>query len=237
MTRSTIVLLFVLSALQLRSQTPAFEVATVRPHRPDPSGTSGMSAGNGRLTATGTTLKILIGGAYGVRQDQISGGPGWLDSERFDVVGKAENKATGRELWVMVQPLLAERFKLAFHRETKETTISMLVLAKKGPTMRKAAEDAGGSMSMRPGLMTAEKMTMSVFAQILSSYVQGPVIDATGLEGGYAIKFEYRPDAAATGEGPSLTTALQDQLGLKLESRKGPVELLIIDHAERPPVN
>jgi uncharacterized protein (TIGR03435 family) len=90
---------------------------------------------------------------------------------------------------------------------------------------------------MGAGLMTATKMPMSTFASILSSYVQGPVIDATGLEGGYEIRFEFRPDAAATGEGPSLVTALQEQLGLKLESKKGPVEMLIIDHAERPPVN
>jgi uncharacterized protein (TIGR03435 family) len=231
-----IVLLFGLSAL-LHSQVPAFEVATVKPHRPDPSGTSGISARNGRLTATGTTLKILIGAAYDVRSDQISGGPGWLDSERFDLVGKAENNASGRELWIMVQPLLAEQFKLAFHRETKETTIYMLVLGKKGATLPKSAEDASYFQRMGRGLMTARKMPMAIFANVLSSYVQGPVIDATGLEGGYDIKFEFRPQDAATGEGPSLSTALQEQLGLKLESKKGPVEMLIIDHAERPPAN
>src|SRR5258706_6019232 len=138
----TIVLLFVLSALQVRSQVPACEVATVKPHRPDASGTSGFSAKNGRLAVTRITLRNLIGVAYGVRTEQISGGPGWLDTDQFDVIAKAENNLNGRELWNMVQPLLAEHFKLAFHRETKETTIYMLVLAKKGPTMRKSAEDA-----------------------------------------------------------------------------------------------
>jgi len=232
-----IVLLFVLSALQVRSQVPTFEVATVKPHRPDARGGTGFSAQNGRISVTNITLKHLIGVAYDVRSEQISGGSGWMDSDRFDVVAKAENNANGRELWNMVQPLLAEQFKLAFHRETKETTIYMLVLAKKGPTMRKSAEDATYSMRMGNGLMTATKMPMSTFGSVLSGYLQGPVTDATGLEGGYDIKFEFRPQDAATGEGPSLSTALQEQLGLKLETKKGPVEMLIIDHAERPAVN
>ncbi len=224
--------------------TPTFEVATIKPH-PGGNGGGGFAGDHGRLTITSVSLKLLIQDAYGVMGFQVSGGPSWIDSETFDVVGKAENDAGSEELWKMVQPLLADRFKLRFHKEMKEGPVYDLVIAKSGLKLHKSAGDAQyqgmmGRSGRRGEQYTAQQMTMPNLAAILSSSVMRPVIDKTGLEGGYDLKLEWTPENSVTAgaaEPPSIFTAVQEQLGLRLESTKGPVEMLVIESAEKPSDN
>ena len=218
----------------LAAQTPVFEVASIKPHKPDPTGSGGLSAQHGRLNFINVTLKNLITSAYELRDFQISGGPAWIDSERYDLVAKAENDAGGKELWMMVRPLLAERFKLAVHTDTKDLPVYDMVVSKRGSKLRPAAPDAQGSSRMGRSSFTADRISMSNFSFILSSIVDRPVLDKTGLVGDFALKLDWAPRDP---DGPSIFTALEEQLGLKLEPRKGPVEILVIDHAERPSEN
>ena len=233
---------------------PSFEVASVKPSVPRTAHFSLLELG-GRFTTTNTTLKMLIGFAYDVRDYQIAGGPNWLDSAKYNVEAKpdvprpAEHNAARMRL--MAQSLLAERFKLAIHRETKELPVYDLVVAKGGPKLKKAANTAEASGRRGRGLLTGVAADMPLLVNQLSQQLGRSVIDKTGLTGKYDFKLEWTPDPGelrfpAGGpdappppdlSGPSIFTAVQEQLGLKLESVKGPVEILVIDHAEKPDAN
>ncbi len=140
-------------------------------------------------------------------------------------------------MMLMLQTLLAERFKLTIHRETKEIPIYALVAAKNGPRLQEAKDkDKIGSMSIGRGMLRGQT-TLADLARYLSSSADRPVMDRTGLTAGFEINLQWSPDTSPEASGPSLFTAVQEQLGLKLESSKGPVELLVIDHAERPSGN
>lgn len=217
------------------AQTPVFEVASVKPHKPDPAEFGGMSAQHGRLNVVNFSLRNLITSAYGVRDFQVSGGPGWLDTDRYDVAAKAENDADGKQLWMMMRPLLAERFKLAFHTQTKELPVYDLLVSKRGAKLHPAAPDAQGASSGGRGLLVYDKIPMSTLAAILSQSVDRQVLDKTGLTGDYAVKLEWTPGDGS--DGLSIFAAVEEQLGLKLEPRRGPVTTMVIDRAERPSEN
>jgi hypothetical protein len=179
---------------------PAFEVTTVKPSNPSDRGIMNHFDAE-RVSYTDTPLKVLIQAAYNVRDYQISGGPAWLSSDKWDVAGKLEKPIVDRSQRFevenrMLQTLLVDRFKLAVHRETRQITEYKLVVAKNGP---KIHEVKGGDADSRPA----------------------------------GIRPESQPDAP----GPSIFAAVQEQLGLKLESIKGPVEILVIDHVEKPSQN
>jgi uncharacterized protein (TIGR03435 family) len=212
---------------------PVFEVAAIKPHNPSDAG-GGFRFQHGRLTISNTELKVLVMSAYGVNQFQISGGPNWMDSERFAILAQAPGGSDHRHLSPMLQALLADRFKLALHRETRETTVYALALAKNGPKLQRSAPDAQYSIEMGPAGMSATKMSIHNFVDTLSGYTRRRVIDKTGLEGDFDWKFDWSPQDPNS---PSIFTALQEQLGLKLEAEKGPVEFLIIDHVEKPSEN
>lgn len=246
------------------AKLPVFEVASIKPNV---SGGDGESSGfqPGRFTATNASVKTLLEyNAYGISSSQIVGGPGWLSSEKFDISAKADDatvelmKALSREQRTqlqhqLVQQLLAERFKLAVHWETKELPVYALVLAKGGPKLAAAKDTNGGaSTSSGDGHLTAKGITMSRLAQTLTRTLGREfgrdVIDKTGLEGRYdlVLTWSQQDNSAAmadpsneiqAGSGASIFTALQEQLGLKLESTKGPVETLVIDHVEQPSAN
>jgi uncharacterized protein (TIGR03435 family) len=218
---------------QDRTTAPVFEVAAIKPHNPSDAG-GGFSFQHGRLIISNTWLRILVMSAYGVKDFQVSGGPNWIDSEKFDVLAQAPYNSDPRDLNPMLQALLADRFKLAVHHETRETTVYALVLAKNGPKLQRSAPDAQYSMRMGPAGMSATKMSIHNFADTLSGYARRRVIDKTGLQGDFDFKFDWSPTDPNS---PSIFTALQEQLGLKLEAKKGPVEFLIIDHAEKPSEN
>jgi uncharacterized protein (TIGR03435 family) len=226
---------------------PQFEVASVRPSSPDATKNgSGSHSGNGRLVMTNSTLKRCIMGAYGVGQNEIVGGPDWMDQDQFDIQAKAEQSTGDETLMKMLQALLADRFKLVVHRENKTIPAYVLGIAKNGPKMEKSEPGQSSSGNGR-GHLEGRNITMAGLAWRLGRKLDRPVIDRTGLQGEFNYKLDWTPEDvlakkavqrdAALPDLPSIFVAIQQQLGLKLEPQKAPVETLVIDHAEKPTEN
>lgn len=222
---------------------PRFEVASIKPSNADP-GSSGINTGHGRLAASNVTLKRCIMGAYAVGPNQVFGGPDWLESDRFEITAKAEQPVGDHLLMAMLQTLLADRFKLTLHREAKPIQAYVLEIGKNGPKLEKG--DGGDSKTNNGrGDIIATNTTMDRFAEILSRQMDLPVVNHTGLEGVFNLRLHWTPESAtpakpvdgAAIEGPSIFTAIQEQLGFRLHAQKVPVEVLVIDHAERPTEN
>jgi bla regulator protein blaR1 len=255
-------------------EKPRFEVASIKP-----SATGGgrmfvrlMFLPGGRFDANNVSLKMLIRSAYGVQDFQISGLPDSVGSLRYDISAKPDHpfggdprkmneeqrKAFAEQIKLRIQSLLADRFQLKFHRETKDLPIYALVVAKNGPKLQESKPGEGEGegqrfrgMRVERGTVEAHGATLQFLAQHLSSELGRTVQDDTGLKGSYDFKLQWTPEpgqsmtpgmpapkeAPATESGPSLFTALREQLGLKLESRKGPVEMLVIDHVEKASEN
>ncbi len=238
--RTALAGLALLSANALSSQTPDalphFEAAVIKPSKVADGSISNSFDNSGRFTATNTSLKLFILIAYQVRE--IEGGPAWMDSATFDITAKPETAANKDQGRLMLRALLADRFQLKFHMETRELPILQLVVAKNSPHLAEG-KDKFDSMSGRPGILTGTAATMKHLAGNLSSVLGRQVFDKTGLPGYYDFKLEFTPEGTPPDRttGPSLYTALQEQLGLKVESAKGPVEILVIDHAEKPSEN
>lgn len=213
---------------------PRFEVASIKPTSADQiNGISGITTGHGRIMANNVTLKRCILAAYGLGPSQITGEPAWLDSDRFEISAKVEQPVDDdAALMKMLRTLLAERFNLSVHRETRTVRALVLEVAKNGPKLEKAEGEAATTNNGR-GLIVATVITMNRFAEVLSRQMELPVVDSTGLQGAFNLKLQWAPENAKTDDGPSIFTALQQQLGLRLESRKVPIELLVIDHARR----
>jgi len=214
-----------------------FEVASIKPN---PSGEmssrSGTRAG-GRYIGSNMTLKGLIMQAYGLQHFQVIGGPGWSETDRYDINAKGEENVPESQIFLMLQSLLAERFKLKVHRETKESGIYFLVVGKNGVKLQ-AAAGTGSSFSVGNRKITAQGASMDDFTHALTMQLGQPVVDKTGVTGKYDLTLSWAPDAAAGTAGgdaaPSIYTVIQEQLGLRLEPGKGPVEVLVIDSAEKP---
>ncbi|HEV3196866.1 MAG TPA: TIGR03435 family protein [Bryobacteraceae bacterium] len=338
--KGTSMIVFTCAALwaQTPEASPTFEVASVKPAAPQTGGMRVMMRGGpgspdpGQLTYENASLKNVLMNAYGVKNFQISG-PAWLDTERFDIVAKIPKDATKEQFKLMLQNLLAERFKLTVHHETKDMPMFALVVGKNGPKMKEsedppptdgapatggpaapsATPPAGGPAfgttapppppppgplqsgamgrmaigkdgfpqmpggAKRPGTwmmfsqgrfrMTANMQTMPGFADMLTGQLGRPVTDMTGLKGKYDFSLDFAPDEsmrmmgpmgplpapmpaggggggadgagplanASDSQGPTLFTAVQEQLGLKLEQKKGPMDILVIDHLEKVP--
>jgi uncharacterized protein (TIGR03435 family) len=197
-------------------------------------------------------LSDAIAQAYRVQYGQISGAA-WLDTERFDIAAKIPAGVAMDQIPRMLQALLADRFKLQLHRENKKLPIYALVVDKNGLKLQKAESPGGVSAGFNPGRAhMSGRFSMPQLADYLSHRLGRPVLDQTGLDGAYAIALEWVPDPTdepgsapvtppAAGEGtsvasgPSIFTALREQLGLTLAAMKGPVEILVIDHAEKVP--
>jgi uncharacterized protein (TIGR03435 family) len=230
------------SYAQPEAGAPAFEVASVKPtqHGRGPDGWSFSDikvAGPGRLVATNASLEECIRWAYQVKKYQIYG-PDWLnaDDASYDIEAKTSPEKDRAQIRLMLQALLAERLGLRLHRETRMLPIFEVVVAKNGPRLQAAGADAKGGLTSQGGRdgvrVTGQKATMAELAERLSLDVERPVFDKTDLQGSYAIQLDW---SRGEGSGPSVFTAIQDQLGLKLQPSKGPVEVLVIDHAERVP--
>jgi uncharacterized protein (TIGR03435 family) len=259
------------------AQTPAFEVASIKPNTASP-GMIGVTApeGSGTLTATNASLKDALAFAWKVKSWEISGGAGWVVNERFDITAKAPEGSTATDLIrQMTQSLLAERFNLAVHRETREMPIYALVAAKGGLKLQPGKEGSCvtpdpktpvppprapgqrppapcGSWYIGPASFVGGKISIAQFADGLSNLLARPVVDKTGYKGTFDIQLEFSPEGTAFANGlpgfpglppnldtsgPSIFTAVQDQLGIKLDSQKGTGEMLVIDRAERPTEN
>lgn len=233
----------------------SFEVASSKPSQlesGDRQFTGFQTPGGGRLNTFGTSLCMLITFAYNVKDFQLSGGAGWANSETYDIVAKGAGNATTPQLKLMLQTLLKERFKLTLCHETKDAPIYELVVAKGGSKIQEDTTSAGLVMMMTGrGKVTAQKVPVTAFLPLLGTLTGRPVVDKTGLPSTYAFKLDWTPDPGEGGppgprgpdatppdpSGPSLFTALQEQLGLRLQSAKGPVENLVIEGAERPSGN
>jgi bla regulator protein BlaR1 len=259
------------------SDSLAFEVSSVKANTSGSQRAPSMILPGGRFTATNNTVRALILNAYGISASPylLEGGPGWIESARYDVEAKADvsaipagtpNKVMWEKTRLMLRKLLADRFKLTVHRETKEMSLYQLVVAKNGPKLQKSDKDCAESLtachgfSGNPTRYAGTGVDMSDLALLLSSYSERPVLDGTNIQGLFDIKLQWNPFAAGaqpagddgprapgaeSREGPrpdiaslpTLFTALEQQVGLKLESRKGPVEIWVIDRVERPTEN
>jgi uncharacterized protein (TIGR03435 family) len=270
----TIIGLGIVAALALTAsaQGPTFEVASVKANV---SGEIGARFGvrpGGQLQVMNNSLRNIVRNAWGLQDFQIVGGPDWFDRDRFDITAKpAVEPRTREEFAQMVQALLADRFKLRVHFETRDIPIYALIAVREGatgPKLRPSASDCaaleaaarrGGGppppaqgerplcgTRTTPGRMMAGGVTMENFARNLSNFAGRIVQDRTGLPGVYDLDLEWLPDQlpppgtlppglpAPPADAPSLFTAVQEQLGLRLDSQRGPVEVLVIDSAERP---
>ena len=267
---------------------PAFEVASIRPNTSG-DGRVMMQNQPGRYIATNVSLRLLIRNAYQLQDSQITGGPGWASSDRFDINAKVPDEFRGMAppapgsgpspLGLMIRALLAERFKLVVHNETKDAPIYALVLArsdgKLGPALKKSETDCAATFGagpgrgrgpmpppgpphepmpcgirIGPGNMAVGGSPLSQVANSLGMFAGRIVLDRTGLTGNYDFSLAWTPDqmaqrppgapdplingVAVDPNGPSLFTAVQEQLGLKLDSQRGSVDVLVIDRAEKP---
>ena len=267
------------------AQEPSFEVASLKPNKSGSNNIGIRFPGVGQFNVINMPLREMIRFAYDLQPMQIEGGPDWISSDRFDIVAKAEGRPTMPQVNAMLRSLLAERFALRTHVETRELPIYELVVARAdkrlGAQLQPAASEcrplrtpnaapkpppppSGGpgpetippsddGSNLRcgalfgPGFITLRQFTMARFARDLSMVARRIVVDRTGLAGRYDIDVEFSPEfrpappagapdlaPAVTSDGPSLFTAIQEQLGLKLESARGPVEVLVVDQADRP---
>jgi uncharacterized protein (TIGR03435 family) len=227
-----------------------FEVASIKPSAPGSheGGQVRILAGNQTVTASNVPLKYLLVIAYNLRVDQISGGPAWVTNDGYDLEAKASRPATRDELMQMLQTLLMERFSLTLRDDKKVQPVYTLVSEKAAPNLKHNNSTTELLFyPTGPGHYTGTNVPMSYLAWSLSRLadVGRVVIDRTGLTGGYDIDLKFTPsspvpnaaDAVTTDTGPSLFTALREQLGLKLESAREPVDYLTIERAERPSGN
>ena len=229
----------------------SFEAAQIKPSQPasaDRQISGFQTPGGGRLNTLCTSLQKLIMFAYNVKDFQVSGGPGWANSEPYDIVAKAERNATRPQLSWMLQALRKDRFNLALRHETKDAPIDELVVAKGGP---KIQEDTT-SPRQRIAMTGVGKMAQRTRLRCSQMTITGrPVVDKTELPSTYTFKLDWPPAVGKRGlpgpappdvapldsNGPSLLIALQEQLGLRLQSAKGSVESLVIEKAEKPAKN
>jgi uncharacterized protein (TIGR03435 family) len=271
---------------------PSFEVASIKPSDPGQPGSSIMNQPGGRMVIRKMPFRALMTFAYGVRDFQISGGPGWATTDFWDMEARAEEGSippptgspdpnTPNPMAIRLQSLLEDRFQLKIHRETRDLPIYELSIAKGGLKMKSSEDQTpfrppqrgaplpppmqpGGGMprfSLRMGRGSMEAVAMAIpnIVQAFSSQLGRTIVDKTGLKGLYDLKLQWTPDGPALGgpvgpggppgpggpeaappidpNGPSIFTAVQEQLGLKLESAKGPVEVLVIDSVQKPTEN
>jgi uncharacterized protein (TIGR03435 family) len=228
------------------AQRPAFEVASVKPSPEAPFGQNlNINLGSvhhNELTLGNATLCESLRFAYHLVSDDQMAGPDWIKERefRYDVVAKGPANATRDQLLEMLQTLLDERFKLAMHREPRAVAHYELEVAKGGLKIHPSKPDAPDELKYLRGHLASQWMPMFRFTMLLSRQLRQAVIDKTGLTGPYDIDLEWTPDepSGAPPEvlGPSLFTAIRDQLGLRLEARKSPIEVLVVDRAEKTPV-
>jgi uncharacterized protein (TIGR03435 family) len=252
-----------LTHAQTQPAPPAFEVASVKPGDGDLG--IDMKTFPTRLSST-CDLRQLITAAYTMENWQVTGGPAWLDSDLFDVEARTGEDLSGdrdtvlalgrpvpRKMMLMLQTLLAGRFNLKVHRETRQDNVFALVLAKGGPKLDPPKDTTRSYVGMGRGkvawsadgrpdfsaatvIVTGDNASMGQLAAYLGGVMRRPVEDKTGIEGKYDFRIEYTPDDSSA-DTPAVSTALQRDAGLKLNATKGPVEFLVVDHAEKPSPN
>ncbi len=247
-------MMLALAAAAVSAQT--FEVASIKPSAPGMRGYSLPPAKVGRFSAGNVTLKMLIGEAWSVQEYQVDGGPPWAATDRYDIEAKYTGKTEMARTRAMIQAMLVERFHLQVRHEQREMQAYMLTLAKGGSKM-KAARDpecsaspvsplCGGFRLHNRSELAAESVSMQQLAMTLGELLRMPVVDETGLAGLVDLKVEWSPDGVSNvGEdgpqastlGVSIFTAMQNQLGLKLAPKKAPIDVIVIEKADKATAN
>jgi len=245
---------------QARPKFDEFEVASIKEADPNAIGRWIRMQTAHQFVAHNHALKTLIAAAYDVSPQVISGGPAWVESERYEIIAKAPGDVRPNldEQMAMLRALLAERFKLTYHREQKQMSIYALVVAKGGSKLKESAFDPDAAPQGPPLLafvvspsylsLPARYVSMDEFTSLLKrSALERPVVNETGLTGRYDFDLEFCIDETLFGGAlgkapenptrPSLFAALQEQLGLKLDATRGPVQAFVIDHAEHASAN
>ncbi len=234
--------------------SPRFEVATIRPSDPSPNNSgSGFKLSGHRIFAVRENLVALITFAYGLHPSQVLGAPSWADTDNFDVNGEPDEPGVPNldQMRGMYRQLLSDRFHLEFHRAKKELPVYVIQVGKSGPKLTPSTRTMPfPDQTMRgSGNLRETNATMAEFAGMLQvAVLDRPVLDQTALPGRFDFTLLWRPDEFQTSSGParaanpndarpSLTTAFQEQLGLKLEAVKAPADVLIIDRVEKPSGN
>jgi uncharacterized protein (TIGR03435 family) len=235
---------------------PAFEVATIKPSKPDQQGKGFLVRGR-TFSTINTNLSDLITFAYGLHARQIVGGPAWLETEKYDIAAEPDQpgQPNDKQLKLMVKKLLTERFKLTFHHDKKELSVYALTVGKTGAKLTKSEGDPNGLPGLffrALGVLGVTNATMGDFTGVMQTAVlDRPVVDQTGLIGRFNFTLSWTPDESQFGgmgikvpppsdkpdAPPGLFTAIQEQLGLKLDPTKAPVDVLVIDHVEKPSDN
>jgi uncharacterized protein (TIGR03435 family) len=224
--------------------TPAFEVVSVKVNTTGHP--SGMFSSPGMLSIGNRTLRELLCEAYRLKQYQVVGDEGWIKTISYDIVGKTIGPANSNEMLAMVRTTLADRFELRFHRETRQLRGYWLVIGKDGSRLRRPDPDdpSRAGISNRGHFIQGWKAPVSRLVDFLGGEIQIPLTDKTGLDGVFDFKLEWAEEARPPGsdvlpdeEKPSLFSAVQEQLGLKLEVHPSPVEMFVIDHAAKPSEN
>jgi uncharacterized protein (TIGR03435 family) len=230
----SIILLLALPAA-ICAQSPAFEAASIKSLPPEALGHVHMDSDGNIVSYSSAGLKDIISEAYRIGKDRISG-PAWLDSEMYAVTARIPDGASEKQIPEMLQALLRDRFGVVLHRESKDMSVLALVVAKGGPKM-KAGDAATGCNSNggAKGTVLACRAGLAQFVGVLSRQMRSPVIDKTGLDGVYEINMQWDRDAPDDPPGTSLLEALPKQLGLKLESQHAPVDVIVVDSANRIP--
>jgi uncharacterized protein (TIGR03435 family) len=235
---------------------PEFDACSIKPSTPGQQG-GGLTVRGREIVAFNTSVSFLVTFVYGVSPRQIVGAPVWTETEHYDLDGKPteEGMPNQKQMKIMIQKLLADRFQLKFHREKREMSAYVIQLGKNGPKLTKSQGDPKGLPGLSfggLGAMNAFNATIADFASVLQTAVlDRPVVDESGLDGHYDFAMHWTPDETQfAGLGvkipppsdkedapPTLGTAMLEQLGLKLVATKAPVEVLVIDHVEKPSAN
>ena len=237
--------------------TPSFEVATIKPSKPDEQGKAFVVQGN-RFRTVNTSLAEMMSFAYGIHAKQVMGAPAWFDADKFDLDAKPEGEGAPNDTqWKgMLQKLLVERFKLTFHHDKRELSVYVLAASRGGPKLNKSEGDPNGLPGLffrgRPGDLVVHNATMGDFTGLLQNAVlDRPVVDQTGIPGRWDFTLNWTPDDSQFGgmaakipppaDGaiapPALYTAVQEQIGLKLDATKASADVFVIDHIEKPSDN
>jgi uncharacterized protein (TIGR03435 family) len=233
---------------------PTFEVATIKPSQPDEQ--RSVQVQGTRLVTADTSLVDLMMFAYGIHPLQIMDGPEWLKTDKFDVVVQPSlpGRPSTAQMRSIVQKLLADRFKLAFHHAQRELPVYRIVAAKGGPKLTPTTDEARAAntaaVGISSGQMTVRNATVKEFASLMQRYVRldRPIVDHTGIAGKYDYQLSWTPDfsqfdghppgpARNDENAPTLYTAMQEQLGLKLEPAREPTDVMVIDGVARPSEN
>lgn len=222
----------------------SFEASSVKPNRSGDLGAQYLfRPAPGGITASNISLRDYVKWAYGVRDYQISA-PAWFNEERYDIVTKTGSPASNDQLRRMLQTLLADRFKMVLRHENKNLSVYAMTVGKNGPKLHEV--EGAGPVQFRSGHFSGP-FSMPDLAAALSTRLDLPVVDQTGLTGFYNLTLDWTPDNGRAGPGdgesgtpgdksrPSIFVAIQEQLGLKLQAQKGPVDVLVIDRAEKTP--